>query len=209
MEGTYSLVWMVRNNVKKVNGGKSMKLTNRLKKIIGMGLGIPGFFAAQSSIVHAHCPLCTVAVGGAAVAAQYLGVDESIIGLLIGAFGISTGLWIGQKIKKQFFPLQLWAVALLSFLLTVIPLLPIVKSDAMYMPMLYFGAAGTLFNKVYWVDKVLFGSIIGGIITSAAFLLHTHIKNTRGKVLFPYQGIAFTTGMLFITGVALYFIISP
>ncbi|HLC60689.1 MAG TPA: hypothetical protein VJJ52_04625 [Candidatus Nanoarchaeia archaeon] len=154
-------------------------------------------------LAHAHCPLCTVAVGAAAISAKYYGVDVSIIGLLIGAFGISTGLWIGLKVKK-YFKFQLPLIVLASFLLTVIPLIYL-SDEYIYAPILWFGAAGSLLNKVYWINKILFGSLIGGVVAVLAYLLHAYVKKIRGKVLFPYQGVAFTVLSLAIAGLTMYF----
>lgn len=153
--------------------------------------------------VHAHCPICTVAVGAAAISAKYYGLDTSIIGLLIGAFGISTGLWIGLKAKK-YFRFQLPLIVLASFLLTLVPLLYIDKSPV-YLPLLLLGQPGSLLNRVYWLNKILFGGIIGGLITLAAFYIHTHIKKVNGRVLFPFQGIVITLIFLIISSLGLYF----
>ncbi len=154
--------------------------------------------------VYAHCPLCTAAVGAAAVSAKYYGLDASIIGLLIGAFGVSTGLWIGLKARKEYFKLQLPAIVFASFFLTVIPLLYI-SNELIYFPLLFFGPSGFIFNKVYWIDKLLFGSIIGSIASLSAYLIHVHIKKRNGKVLFPFQGVAFTLAFLAASGLGLYF----
>lgn len=154
--------------------------------------------------VHAHCPICTAAVGAAAVSAKYYGLDASVIGLLIGAFGISTGLWIGLKIKKYYFKFQFPLIVLASFLLTVVPLL-FVSSESIYLPLLLFGQSGSLLNKVYWINKILFGSIIGGLIALAAFFVHVYIKKMNGNVLFPFQGIIITLAFLLISGLALHF----
>ena len=159
-------------------------------------------FAAMPS-AHAHCPLCTAAVGAAAISAKYYGLDVSIIGLLIGAFGVSTGLWAGRAIKREYFKLQLQLIVLASFLLTVIPLMYI-SSDSIYMPLLWLGQPGAMLNKVYWINKILFGSTIGGLAALAAFLLHNKIKKIRGKVLFLFQGIAITLAFLLISSLALY-----
>ena len=157
-----------------------------------------------SASAYAHCPLCTAAVGAAAVSAKYYGLDTSIIGLLIGAFGISTGLWFGLRTKKQFFRNQLVVIVILSFALTVVPLLAL-NTEYAYFPLLLFGASGTALNKVYWVNKILLGSIIGGLITLAAFRLHMFIKSARGKVLFPFQGVVLTVLFLAVTGLGMYF----
>lgn len=160
---------------------------------------------ALAPLVSAHCPLCTAAVGAAAVSAKYYGLDISIIGLLIGAFGISTGLWVGLKIRKQYFKFQLLAIVLGSFLLTVMPLLYL-SNDYVYLPLLLFGQAGSFLNSVYWINKVLLGSIIGGLVTLFAYYLHVYIKKINGKVLFPFQGVALTLTFLFVSGLSMYFI---
>ncbi|MEK6983930.1 MAG: hypothetical protein AABX33_05130 [Nanoarchaeota archaeon] len=154
---------------------------------------------------HAHCPLCTAAVGTAAISAKYYGLDESAIGLLIGAFGVSTGLWIGLRIKKQYFTFQLPVIVLLSYILTIMPLM-YVSSEAIYLPILWFGAAGSFLNKVYWVNKLFFGSIVGFFITLISYFLHIHLKKLNGKVLFPFQGIALTLLLLIVASSGLIFI---
>ena len=160
---------------------------------------------ANVATVHAHCPLCTGAVGVAAVSAKYFGMDSSIIGLFIGAFGISTGIWIGKKIKKEFIKYQLPIITVLSFLLTVVPLSGI-GDDNLYLPLLLFGEPGSAFNKIYWMDKIVFGSIVGGIITLVGYWLHNFIKKVKGRVLFPYQGIAISLILLFAGGLSFFFI---
>ena len=150
---------------------------------------------------RAHCPLCTGAVAAVAVGAKYYGFDLAIIGLFVGAFGISTGLWIGRKIKREYFKFQLWTIVLLSFLLTVIPIKALGGED-IYIPVRLLGEIGSMFNKIYWMDRLFFGSILGGILSVSAFGVHNTVKKyNKGNVLFPFQGIAFTVGALVIAGV--------
>jgi len=175
-----------------------------MKKYFLFSLIFLVWFIGFVPFAHAHCPICTAAVGAAAISAKYYGMDTSIIGLFIGAFAVSTGLWIGLKIKKRFFRFQLAVIVLLSFLLTVIPLMGI-DSDSVYMPMLFFGTAGSILNKVYWVNKLLFGSIIGAIVSLIAYFTHNYIKKANGNVLFPFQGTAITIIFLGLSGLALYF----
>ncbi len=160
-------------------------------------------------LVSAHCPLCTGAIGAGAVAAKYLGIDVSIIGLFVGAFGISTGLWFNKwlngKLKKKYFKFQDHAIVFGSFLLTVIPLKGAV-SDNIYLPLFWFGELGSLFNRIYWINKLIIGSVIGMAVTLLAFHIHNTVKRAHGKVLFPFQGIAFTLIMLIISGATMYFV---
>ena len=178
-----------------------MKHIKKNFKILFLIFAIVAIFIIPSA--YAHCPLCTAAVGAAAISAKYYGMDSSIIGMLIGAFGISTGLWIGLKIKKQYFKFQLPIIILLSYILTVIPLSGI-DNDKLYLPILLFGSSGTFLNKVYWPNKILFGSIIGAVLSLAAYLSHNKIKKIRKKVLFPYQGIAITLLFLAFGGMILF-----
>lgn len=157
------------------------------------------FFSAVP--VSAHCPLCTGAIGVAAVAAKYYGMDLIIIGLFVGAFGISTGLWVGRKIKKEYFKFQLWTIVLLSFLLTVIPL-RVFSGENVYIPIRLFGEVGGMFNKVYWFDRLFFGSWIGGLLSVFSFGVHNTAKKfNNGNVFIPFQGVVLTLAVLLLAGI--------
>ncbi len=161
-------------------------------------------FALASIPVAAHCPLCTGAVIAGAVGAKYLGLDVTIIGIFAGAFAVSLGLWLGKKIRR-FMPLQVTIFVIASFLLTILPTMPFIK-DTIYIPVLISGEPGSLLNQIYFVNKILLGSIMGGIVSLLAYWLHVIVKRQRGKVLFPFQGIAFTVGALIIAGAITYFV---
>lgn len=158
-------------------------------------------------IVYAHCPLCTGAVVAGAAVSKYYGLDMSIVGLFIGAFAISTGLWVGLKLKR-YFRFQLPIIILASFLLTIIPVLGSITNDSLYFPLLLFGQEGSIFNKVYWIDKFLLGGVIGSLVCLLGYWIHSYVKKTRGKVLFPFQGIAITLFLLLILSLLFYFIFS-
>ena len=89
------------------------------KSIIALFASLIG----TAPLVSAHCPLCTgAAIAGVGVA-RFLGVDDSIAGLFIGAVIVSSALWFNKWLKKKKinFPLQEIAIVILSFLLFVIP----------------------------------------------------------------------------------------
>lgn len=145
--------------------------------------------------VYAHCPLCAGAVVAGAAGAKYLGLDLTIVGLFAGAAGISIGLWMNRLVKKKYFKGQQAAMVLGSFVLTIVPTMPFVP-DEIYMPLL---------GNVYFVNRLLLGSIIGGAVTLLAFSLSNKIKAARGKVLFPFQAIVITLLGLAIAAIPLYF----
>ena len=180
----------------------------KLKKLAIAGL-LFLFSLFNISIAHAHCPLCTGAVGAAAVGAKYLGMDVTIIGVFIGAFAISTGLWFAKWVGKKlanFGIYHAYTIVIASFALTVLPLMSL-EPEPLYLPVFITGAAGTILNKAYWTNKILFGSIFGGLAAIIAYWLHIKIKESRGKVLFPFQGIVFTILSLAATSAILYFLI--
>jgi hypothetical protein len=169
-------------------------------KKIAISLPLAALLAAVP--VMAHCPLCTLGAGAAAMGAKSLGMDSTIIGLFIGAFGVSTGLWLGKKIKKEYFKFQLWAIAIASFLLTVIPMMKIGGDmDVIVIPMRLFGDIGTMFNKVYWINKILFGSIFGGLMVGIAPYLSSKMTELRKGKFIPFQGVALTLVTLGIIAV--------
>lgn len=161
-------------------------------------------FILITPFASAHCPLCTAgAIAGIGVA-RSLGVSDSIVGLFLGAFIVSTALWFNRWLKKKKINYKFQGIALiiLSFLLLVVPL--------------YFAGVITNFNMVrlmpqhhamlglgiLGIDKLLTGTILGTLAVLGSFSLSDKIKKIKGKVLWPYQGISF----MFITLAILSFI---
>lgn len=142
--------------------------------------------------VHAHCPLCTGAAVAGVEVARLTGLDDSIVGLLLGAVILSSSLWFNKWLKKKInFPLQEIAIVIISFLMIAIPMyytsiiinFDMVRSMPDYHSMLGFG--------VFGIDKLLLGMIIGTLALWFAFTLSDSIKAQRGRVLWPYQGLSF------------------
>jgi len=142
--------------------------------------------------VLAHCPLCTTgAAVGVGVARAY-GVDDSIVGLFLGALIISSALWFNRWLKKKTnFPFQEFLIVIASFLLFVIPFyysglitgFAIVKTSPEHHSILGLG--------IFGIDKLLTGIIIGFLAVWWGFRLSDSIKEKKGKVLWPYQSISF------------------
>jgi hypothetical protein len=144
---------------------------------------------------HAHCPLCTVGAGAAAAGAAWLGVKSMVIGILLGAFGLALGLWIGAMIKRQYVPSQHLLIGLFSWLTTVLPLQPNLN-DYTSIYLSFVGDYGTLLNRTYLIDRFLIGSLIGAGIVMAAPYLSSLITQRREGKIFPYQGLFITFSLL-------------
>ncbi len=137
---------------------------------------------------YAHCPLCTAATGGAVAAARFYGLDDTIVGIWIGAFAISTALWFDRMIKKEYVQFQRLIIILLSFTLTVVPF---------YLSGLMGAQASTIFG----IDKMFFGALAGSMVSYFAFSMSKRIKSERKKRLFPFQSMAIAFLLLTLTSV--------
>lgn len=162
--------------------------------------------AAFIPVTYAHCPLCTAGAGAAAIGAAYLGVKSSVIGLFIGAFAIALGLWTTKLIKKNYIPHQKWALAFLSFALTVFPLMPIVKGFfPLYLQLA--GDYGSLLNRTYLINLFFAGSIIGGAIMLVSPKMSSKITEFREGKKLPYQGLLLDFGLLLVAGTIMQLVI--
>src|SRR3989338_1072522 len=173
-------------------------MLNKLKKLI-LALTSTVFAFINTPFIHAHCPVCTAAVGVGVAATRFYGVDDTIVGLWIGAFIISTALWFNRLLKKYIdIRFQEVIISIIAFLLTVVPFyyaglitdFDMVRSMPEHHSIFGLGVLG--------IDKLLIGTIIGSIVTYLAVYATYVVKKMKGSVLFPYQTIVFTLISLII-----------
>lgn len=163
---------------------------------------IPTFLFSFLSLeyVEAHCPLCTFGAIAIAGGAAWLGISNGVIGLFIGAFAVSMGLWISNLVKKEYIPFQRALFVLSSYLLTVLPLLTIVGNSAYPFYISLSGDYGTWLNKTYLINLFLVTSILGGLIVFISPWLSKTISKLRGNRTFPFQGMILTFILLLLIG---------
>lgn len=157
------------------------------------------FFAAKPAL--AHCPLCTLGAGAAALGASWLGVGAMAVGVWLGAFALALGLWMAKIIRKKFFPFQDRIIAAAAFLGTILPLLPLMREDGSVYIFL-FGDYGTLLNRTYVFNKFGVGAAVGAAVLCFMPLLSRRISKWRGKTI-PYQGMIMTFIILLISSLAI------
>lgn len=171
-----------------------------IKKRLMISLGMSSIFLVKT--VNAHCPLCTVGAGAAAAGAVWLGVSKVVIGLLIGAFGMSMGMWFAKIPKKQYFPFQKTLIIGVIFFTTILPLLPIFSAiGPLYLP--FIGEYG----KTYAINYSLASSFLGGTITFISPPLNNKIKEKRNGKGVMFQGILLTFAMLGVVALIIQFVI--
>jgi hypothetical protein len=133
------------------------------------------FFYCYSAF--AVCPLCTVAVGAGLGVSEWLGVDDTVSGLWVGALVISLSIWTVRWLKKKNVNLK-WA-----FPLTLV----------FYYLLILFSLKsfiGHALNKLWGFDKLLLGITIGSILFLFGSLLSGYLKKKNNNhSYFPGQKI--------------------
>ena len=169
------------------------------RKILTLFLSFIFLIPLLSDSVHAHCPLCTAGAAVAAGGAVWLGVSKVVVALFIGAFAVSTGWWFSRLVKKQIIPFQKSIIILISFLLTIIPMLPFLSNIyPIYISL--FGQYGSILNRTYILDLSLISSIFGGFVVGISPLISRKLSKLRNGEILPFQGVAITLLLLIISG---------
>ena len=146
-------------------------------------------------VAHAVCPICVVAVGAGVGIAEEFGVDDVIIGLWIGALILAIGWWtINWLVKKNWCFRGCGPATLVSYyLLTIIPLY-------------YSGFIGKTLNKIWGIDKLLLGIVLGSVLFYAGERLHFYFKaKNNDRVYFPFQKVAAPLAVLIAASLLFYF----
>lgn len=164
-------------------------------KIIFSGTLLAGFFWANA--VKAVCPVCVVAVGAGVGLCRWLGVDDTISGLWIGALIVAIIMWTLIELRKKNWDFKYS---------------PVIVSIAYYLliiwPLYSLNIMGHPLNKVFGIDKLLFGIISGSVLFLLTHWLNLFLKKrNQGKVYFSYQKVAIPLIILFIFSFIFYLII--
>ncbi len=149
-------------------------------------------------LASAHCPLCTLGAGGAALLAAYLGISAAPVGVFVGAFGLAAGLWSAKLLRRRYVRGQADILGVLSFASVVIPVMPMMKQYySLYVP--WVGAYG----RTFAIDKFLVGAIVGAVLLYAAPALSRKLTRLRGDRMVPYQGMLISLALLVVASGAL------
>lgn len=163
-------------------------------KILSLFLAL---FLTAACSVKAVCPVCVVAVGGGLGISRWLGVDDAISSLWIGALLAALSFWTIDWLEKKnwkfaFYKATTW---ILYYGLTVLPLY-------------YYEIIGHPLNKIFGIDKILFGVILGTVIFLGGVWLNNFLKaKNNGKQYFNYQKVVVPFLSLIVASLIFYFII--
>lgn len=164
------------------------------KKYLGLGLGIFFFKALPAKAV---CPVCVVAVGAGLGLSRYLGIDDTITGLWIGALTVSmiawTINWFKPKLKNQK-NLPWWSLLTVTTYYAMI-FWPLINKDLIGHPL----------NTLFGVDKVVLGLVTGSITFAAVSKWYLIMKkNNNNHAYFPFQKVVMPVVALGILSLLFY-----
>jgi hypothetical protein len=160
------------------------------------GLLLAGLVFFPLFSVQAFCPVCVVAVGAGLELSNYLGIDDVVTGLWIGALLVGLSAWTIEWLRKRKinFKGEVLAIYAGYYLLTIIPL--------------YFaGLMGQAYHTFWGVDKLLLGIIFGSAIFFLGGMWHFKLKKKNNdKVHFPFQKVVVPVGLLMLLSLVFYYL---
>jgi hypothetical protein len=160
---------------------------------------LTSLFALVPGTAWAHCPLCTAGAGVLAVAAGSLGISTAVVGVFVGAFALALGMWMALLITRKYIVGQNALVTIATFLLTVVPVMPLIQE---YRP-LYVSLAGeygTILHSTYAINMYVAGALVGAVVLAGVPQLSKTVTHMRGHRQIPYQGVSISLLLLLITG---------
>lgn len=164
------------------------------KKIFPLFLSL---FLLLAGSAKAVCPVCVVAVGAGVGLCRWLGIDDTISGLWIGAMLAAMSLLTIYWIRKKNWRFRFYKTIIFAayYILTIWPLLS-------------FNIMGHPLNKLWGIDKILLGIVTGTAIFLFSVFLDGNLKNkNNGKAYFPYQKVIIPVVLLTIFSLIFYIII--
>jgi hypothetical protein len=136
----------------------------------------------------AVCPVCTIAVAGGVGLSRYLGVDDLISGVWIGALLFSLVLWTIEWLNKK----------KIKFLFRK-PLVFIFWYGLVIFPLMKIGIIRHPQNKFWGIDKLVFGIFSGTIVFLFSILFENYLrKKNQGKAYFKFQKVVISLLFLII-----------
>lgn len=155
------------------------------------------FFLLSAVKAYAFCPVCTVAVAAGVGLSRWLGVDDTISGLWVGAVAVAaigwTISWLNSK-NIHFIGRNFLTAAVYYALI----LIPFYKTD-----IIAFHPS----NMLWGFDKLLLGIVIGSLLILLGHVGYLLVKERNdGHAHFPFERIVFELAPLIIMSGVFYFI---
>lgn len=159
------------------------------------------FPAKSFAFVPLICDLCTIGVVAGLAISRYLGVDDSVVGVWIGAVIVALIVMTNALLEKKNvrFKFRDETIALSYVVFTAV---------SFY----YAGVVGVAKNTFFqsasiFADKVVVSSLIGAAVLVAASKTYQWLKaKNGGRAHFPFEKVALPVGALAATSLVFHFV---
>lgn len=165
-----------------------------MKKITYFILSALGLFTAQQTF--AVCPVCVVAVGAGVGLSRWLGVDDTIAGLWIGAITVAVSMWTINWFNKKNIKFKgRDIITILAYFAMVI------------IPLSWSEVTGHPFNRILGIDKLMLGILVGSIGFIVGEIWYEQIKKkNNGHAQFPFQKVVMPVAPIIVFSFIFYLI---
>jgi hypothetical protein len=139
------------------------------------------FLLGMLSLANAYavCPLCTIAVGVGVGLSRWLGIDDTISGVWIGGLTVSFILW-----TIAWFNQKNWHFRGRDLLIVF------VYYAMVAIPFYHLEVVGHPLNRLWGMDKLLLGLVLGSITFLGGHLAYVFLKQRHGgHAYFPFQKV--------------------
>jgi len=184
---------------------KKEKSSKKAVSIIVAFVSLPTIISAVTLLVptsaYAICPVCVGGVAAGLGLAKFLGIDDLITGLWLGAMLVAITM-----LTEEWFAKKGWLQKLGKLRLVLIALITI---GSVIYPLYSLDYINFHFDHVLWgIDKLLIGPAFGMLGFVSGYFLDAQIKrNNSGKARFPFQRVIVPVGIIWLLTVAGYFIL--
>lgn len=151
-------------------------------------------FLLLPSAASAVCPVCTVAVAGGVGLSRWVGIDDTITGLWVGATLMSLSLWTINWLNAK--NIKFYGRKIIVFLAVYgLTIWPLYTTNIMGHPV----------NTLWGIDKLAIGMTLGSFIFIAFALLYQDLKKKNdGHAHFPFEKIVIVVVPLLIASGVFY-----
>lgn len=168
-----------------------------MNKKIFLGLILSGIFFAGTAAAQV-CPVCVIAIGAGLGLSRWLGIDDMVSSVWIGAFLVAIISWSLVFMKKRNWSFQDDGI-----------FITILYTALTFIPLYYAGIIGQPLNQIWGIDKIIFGSIVGSIMLFVGHWIHLYLKKkNNNKSFFPYQKVAVPVAVLILTSLIFYILLT-
>ena len=184
-----------------------------IKRVIKKGIVVIPLFILLNSLFTretlAHCPLCVAGAAAGVTLTRWIGVDDSITGVWIGALLGSASFWTYSAVLRRLPLLSSFRRnRVLKYTENVLKPIIYLLVFALTIWSFYKFQLVIRMSQIMGLDKLTFGILTGGVVFYLVDIANKYLVKKDGRVFFPYQRMALSLGSVVFLSVSIYILIN-